>query len=93
MNPQPTVLETVALPIELLAYPTEAPSARAVIPVPFQSAFGIINLQLFLLRLLMQDMLAASGAELLLFQPFRALLLIAGGSVVPLFAFRARQSD
>src|SRR3984893_4573900 len=81
-NPQPPVLETGALPIELLAY-TQLASWRAG-----ELAHAITNHQVTqspshqLLRLLVGSVLPAEAAELRELQSFRCLLLVLRRAVV-----------
>jgi hypothetical protein len=80
LNPQPTVLETVALPIELLAYPHHG----LVHPESHQCLLGFA----------MGDMLPAFRTKLAQLQPLGTLcLLIPGRRVVATLALSAGHCD
>src|SRR6185503_16822394 len=77
-NPQPPVLETGALPVELLAYANPSALASALLPYA-------------LLLLFVPRVLAAEAAVLAEFETARRLLLVLGRAVVPALALTARQ--
>ena len=94
-NPQPPVLETGALPIELLSYFTfNRQSAIANLNGRSRSEdrrLTIDDCDLF--RLFVRRMLAAEAAELAELQPLRRLLLVLGRAVIAPLTVLARQRD
>src|ERR1017187_3186568 len=106
-NPQPPVLETGALPIELLAYARSLRSLanlelrtsnlelRTLLPASFQ--FSVLSSQLScvsaLLALLVRRVFAAEPAELIELKPLGGLPLVLGRAVIPAFAISTRQRD
>ena len=82
MNPQHAVLETAALPLELLAY-------NAVIDYPSTDNLRFRCRGPCLLSLLVGDVALAELAVLLEFYPLGSGLLVLRRRIVPAFAFHA----
>ena len=82
-NPQPAVLETAALPIELLTYLT---------PGVLNSVLGILNSG-SLLGLLVRRVLVAEPAVFLVFYSTRLLSLVLGSRVIAMLANSTLECD
>ena len=89
MNPQPPLLESGALPIELLAYERMAYRLSLIIPRQLDKQLAIREL----LLLLVQRVLAAARTELVELDAARIVAAILLRRVVALFALGARQRD
>ena len=91
LNPQPPLLESGALPIELLAYVSACYLLVAGHPAgAFQPATRTLHA---LLRLPVRCVLAATRAEFLQLHAARIVAAVLLGGVIAFFALRARQSD
>ena len=80
-NPQPPVLETGALPVELLAYTHEA------------GQWTTVDCRLTLLGFLVRCMLSTPATVLPQLQPLAGLPLVLRGAVIAALTLAARQAD
>src|SRR5215213_7580135 len=92
-NPQPSVLETDALPIELLTCVSVGSWLVGwfVVGSHLLPTIQLSNYPTGLHRLLMRRVFPAEPAVLAELQPFRRLLLVLGRAVVPALTVAARQ--
>jgi hypothetical protein len=92
-NPQPPLLESGALPIELLAC-AGSRAAAASVSVYYTTDEATARLRYYsLLGFPVQSMLAAVHAELVQFQTPRIIPAVFLGCVVAIFALRTSQSN
>jgi hypothetical protein len=87
LNPQPLVLETSALPIELLAF-----NSVSRIPGPYKKILEYVT-QEYLLRLAMHRVVLAARAIFLEFQPVWIIAPVFFRYVIAFFAVIACQDD
>ncbi len=104
-NPQPPVLETGALPIELLSFFIRGTSSRrnpltpslagtpCPAPLRWHARFARAEPSSELLRFAMTCVLAAEATVLAQFEPLARLLFILRRAVVAPLTFRARERD
>ena len=86
MNPQPSVLETDALPLELLAYCFLSKPSTSLLSAAVTHDSQLTTL----LHLFVRRMLPAMPAILFPLEFPRRLTLVPHGAVIPVFAFRTR---